>query len=124
MDKKILIIGISVILLIVGLSGCTETTQSDTKRMVGAWTNSEMVGENLRTVTYIFLSDKTCEISATYEGDSVTASGTWRIVDDKLVIDFTSPSAITQTGDFVFSNDYNTLTITDSIGSTITLTKQ
>ena len=37
MKKQLMIIGIIVILLTVGLSGCTNTTISDEERIIGTW---------------------------------------------------------------------------------------
>jgi hypothetical protein len=125
MKKQILIVGIVIILLIVGLSGCQEnTSKSDEDRIIGAWIVSELFQGSTRNISIIFLSNKTFETVGTYKGETNIGSGTWRIVNDKLEIDITEPKVNKSINDYNFSNNFNTLTITDSTGITMDFTKQ
>ena len=125
MKKKLIIFGIIVLLVCVGLSGCEENTSKlDEERIIGKWVGSELFQGSTRNITIIFLSNKTFETEGTYQGETIIGSGTWKIVDDKLVIDITEPTKNTSSSDYNFSNNSNTLTIIDSTGKTMDFTKQ
>ena len=118
-------ITLSIIILIISVcffSGCNEKTDED--RLIGTWTSSESFGDYTVTTKINFLSDKTITIII-YHGDDFTeGGGTWKIVDDKLVIQSTSPSVETRTyDDYSFSDDYKILELTFE-GFTETFTKQ
>ena len=76
MNKNLIIIGVSVLLICVGLSGCNEQGgNSELDRFVGTWMeNSE--------VDYIFESDRTFK---SFDG-AITTAGTYEIKDEKLVL--------------------------------------
>lgn len=126
MKKRIIIVGIIVILLTVGLSGCNEENSSklDKERIVGTWIGSDIFQNNTRNITMIFLSNKTYETIATLKGNKIMGNGTWNIVDNKLFIDITEPNISKSKSDYNFSNNFNTLTIIDSTGKSIDFTKQ
>ena len=87
MNKNLIILSI-VFLLVVGLSGCNETSspfESDEDKIIGNWINSSLFEGSTRTLTYIFLSDKTLEYIVYYEDEMIRVNGTWNIVDNKLV---------------------------------------
>lgn len=82
MKKQLLIVGITVLLLAVGLSGCTETNQqngtsSEEYEFLGTWDCLCSTGEGTitfysnGTVTYILW-------------DLNESSGTWEIMDGEL----------------------------------------
>ena len=120
-----MIVGIIVILLTVGLSGCNEdTSKSDENRIIGTWFGSELFQGNTRNISLIFLSNKTFETTGAYQSKTIIGSGIWRIVNNKLVIDITEPTVSSSVNDYNFSNNFNTLTITDSTGTTMNFTKQ
>ena len=71
MKKHLIVIGIVFVLLMVGLSGCTDNLfSSDKNRFVGTWTW-------LGITIYTFRSD------GTYSGTATT--GTYEIKDGKLI---------------------------------------
>ena len=124
MNKSLIIFGVAVLLVVV-LSGCNESNssfKSDEDRITGTWVISELYEGSTRTVTYIFLSDKTYEVIGIYKDDTESYNGTWKIVDNKLVVTIEGQ---TQTGNYKFSNNDKILTITDTMSNTTTvLTKQ
>lgn len=126
MRKKIIIVGILFIILTLGLSGCNEENSSrlDEERIVGTWIGSDIFQNNTRNITMIFLSNKTYETVATYNGYKITGKGTWKIFDNELFIDITEPKSSKSKSDYIFSNNFNTLTIIDSTGKSIDFTKQ
>ena len=103
--KQLVIIGIIVLLICIGLSGCTNTTISDEERLIGIWDVSiTYQGKNYLEDRWEFRSDYTYESSR--------SNGTWKITNNKLILTYTTQS--TKTMDYVFSNNYNTITITDT----------
>ena len=115
MNKHLIVIGIVVLLLAVGLSGCNENiSQSDEDRIVGTWISTENFGDDYTLTTkIIFLSDKTfTSIMFVTDDDIIEGGGTWNIVDNKLVAHATSPEPRTRVSDYSFSDNYNKLMIT------------
>jgi len=107
MKKQIMIVGIIVILLTVGLSGCNNTTISDEERIIGTWDVSmTSQGMNIREDRWEFHSDHTYE--------TARSNGTWKITNNKLILTYTTQTQSTKTMDYVFSNNYNTITLTDT----------
>ena len=125
MNKHLITLGIAVLLICIGLSGCNESNNSykpDEERIIGTWIISEPYEGSTRTITYIFLPDKTYEVIGTYKEDTESYNGTWKILDYELVVTIEGQ---TQTGNYNFSNNDKTLTITDNMSNTTTvLTKQ
>ena len=83
---KILVL--SILLVVVVLSGCNESNNSDKSdedRITGTWIVSEPYEDGPSSIIYIFLSDKTFEVIATFEGYNDSFNGNWKIVDNKLV---------------------------------------
>lgn len=107
MEKKLIILGIILIIITVGFSGCTEKDNTDTEnnvqgnnRFVGTWKD-----DRLSDAIFIFLSDG----SGMWAGDTML----WVANDTKLEITITSPeSEIKNIYDYNFSNNYQTLTLT------------
>ena len=125
MKKQILIIGIIIILLIIGLNGCEEnTSNSDEDKIIGTWIGSQPFQGSTRNISITFLSNKTFKTVGTYQGQTIIGNGTWKIVNDKLIIDITEPTKRLSSSKYNFSNNFNTLTITDSTGTTMDFTKQ
>ncbi len=124
MKKQLIIIGIIIILLAVGLSGCEENNLSDEeKKFVGTWVDSESY-EGRMTVSFIFSSDKTFEMILTYAGGTNRTSGTWIIVDDILGLNITELNMLSAAYKYNFTNNDNTLTIVDDSGNIGVFTKQ
>jgi hypothetical protein len=130
MKKQLVIIGIVVILVTVGLSGCNQVSNplnSDKGRFVGTWKGNTIMNNTMCTPTQItltFFSDNTYSINS--------ISNTWDIKDGKLVlvgISLLTDAPMQTVYTFTFSNFDRTLTITDVAGnntplSYLVLTKQ
>jgi len=99
MKKQLLIIGIIVLLVCVGLSGC-DSLKSDRDKFVGSWKFA-----NTNSTPIIFLSN------GTYIEESIldSKSGTWDIQEHKLVIDINQQKT---EYNYSFSNNDRTLTLT------------
>jgi hypothetical protein len=109
MKKHLVIIGIVVLFMTVGLSGCNQvnnTLTPEKNRFVGTWMNTSTSGT---TNTIIFYSN------GTFSAPLLQWNGNWDVKDNKLVT-----KAIGTNGSenifeytYVFSNNNSTLTITD-----------
>ena len=131
MNKNLLIIGIAVLLIVVGLSGCNENGDSsnngltdEEKKFIGTWEGTSVFLSDdpevniTINVTYIFESNGNCVV----ESNSVEIlNGNWEIINDNLAI---TANDDTKTGSYQFSNDYHALLIIDSRGNAINLIKQ
>jgi hypothetical protein len=111
MKKQLLIIGIIVLLVSVGLSGCVDNSELD--HFVGKWTAKNFTNY---TMVLIFNSDRTCTIG--------TLPGRYSLKEKTLVVDL--GKNVSMMYDYNFSNDFNTLTLTVLGASqyTIVYTKQ
>jgi hypothetical protein len=100
MKKQLMIVGIVLIFLVVGFSGCSE--KSDEEKFVGTWKNTE---PSYNTITF----------QPDGNGSSSGLSMFWEIKDGKLVVT-TSISGVPHETiyDYVFSNDDQSLTLTDT----------
>lgn len=110
MSKKI--IGIGIILLIVGLSGCIDGGDEKVidihpDEFVGTWANKEIPAIN-------FTLTKDGEYSW-----GVTQGGTWEVKEEKLVLDIND---LRTEFDYVFSENNQELELTTS-GTSITYIK-
>lgn len=117
MNKKIVVIGIFILTIVVGLSGCinndniVEDENNELNNFLGTWKTDSYV--TLKTLT--FFSDGT--------GSSSSVSIYWDLKDDKLVIDLLN--GLRYTYDYTFTNDSDTLTLTDvNTGKSTTYIKQ
>ena len=90
MKKNLIVIGITLMLLAVGLSGCTET--DDAAKFVGTW---ERIEPNGGIVSFTFFSN------GTYNLNDET-SGKYEIVDVKLI---TYVSEIPYENEYYFSDN-------------------
>ena len=123
MKKQLIVVGIIVIFLIVGLSGCnSNSTKSDEEKLIGIWIYSISLGNETASASYVFLSNKMFKIITSYNGEVYTVNGTWNIMDNKLLI--TLEGQDTVINDYIFSNNDTKLKISDSSGSTVVFTKQ
>jgi len=119
MKKQLMIVGISFLLLAVGLSGCNEdnnTVQSDEEKIIGKWIYSVSISENTVSLSYNFSSNKMFQSINLDNGKVNTVNGTWNIIDNKLLIILEN---ITITNDYKFSNNNKTLTINDDTGTMV-----
>lgn len=119
--KQLVIIGIIIILVTVGLSGCNEinnTVDPDKNNFIGTWQNTTRNITSVHNNTLILFSNGSLSFK--------NFSGTWDIKDGKLLIEITTGKGF---GNFIynymFSNDDRTLTLTNSLdSSTVVWTKQ
>jgi len=102
--------------------GENSSMLSDEEKIIGTWRYTESYEGQSIVGFFNFLSDKTCEYSASAEGNTQTLSGSWDINGNSLVLSFEGVE--TETTDYVFSDDNETLTLTDSVGTVRVLTKQ
>jgi hypothetical protein len=128
MKKQILIIGIIVLLVAVGLNGCTEKTIDYNKIILGTWVHypDPTKGESDGMSKYTFCSNKSAYWSLIYWD---YAAGTWidyEITKGKLI--FTKEvnnSNISYDYTLLFSEDGNSQTLPIVIGMYLTkFTKQ
>ena len=105
MKKELILFGIAVpLILIVGLSGCTEVRSfTCDDELLGGWRNTIM-----KTEIIMFYPDGTWV--------SMGSDGTWTIEDEKLIITTENPEGkIEYIYDYSFSED-DRLTLTRSNG--------
>ena len=110
MKKQIVILGIAVVLIAVGLSGCEEERSSGTldSRFVGTW-------ENPIGVEVAFASN------GSYYTSTVGWHGTWEVKNGKICYTYEGESTCLE---FSFSEDGNTLTTRLVTGTDIAYTKK
>jgi hypothetical protein len=102
MNKHLIVIGIIILLLAVGLSGCTDTQSSDIDKLIGTWFDEET-----EIISITFFSDGNCD----YGG----INSTWELKDGEIVIEFLNQDYI-KTFDYIFSDNSNKLTLIQSGG--------
>jgi hypothetical protein len=121
MKKQILIVGIIVILITIGLSGCTS--KSDEEKLIGTWMYYEPAEGMILTAYYTFFSDKTFELVGFYNDVEEKADGIWNIKDGELII--SSADFGLASFDYTFSNNDKTLTLSETLsGAKMIFTKQ
>lgn len=117
MNKHLVVLGIAVLLICIGLSGCidenTNPSSSEESRFVGTWELIEYDTYDI-TVTMVFFSDSTMTMTA----EGMDYSGTYEIKDGKLV--FNSKTSGMESYDYSFSSDGMELTLR-KIGSDINM---
>lgn len=102
MKIKLISIGIIALLLIVGLSGCTQQTDKSDQSFIGSWR-----GKGIKHMK--FSSDNSCVFSG--------MDYTWSISNQQLTLKSSNGAEVTY--DYSFSDDYNTLTLTNIISQDI-----
>jgi hypothetical protein len=116
MKKQLVIIGITLLLLAVVLSGCNQVSnpqKSDKDKFVGTWIENTNSTPKSR-ITFFF--------DGTFVNPA--ASGTWELKDGKLVMVTIAEGQIeTNVCDYTFSNNDNTMTLTDKYGTIQSFTK-
>jgi len=82
MKKQLIIVGIIILLLTVGLSGCEEESTDDTNKFIGTWRNLE---DNSTENLWTFYDNGTMKVIANYwNGESNTSWGTFSVENNKL----------------------------------------
>ncbi|MCJ7571693.1 MAG: hypothetical protein MUO82_07435 [Candidatus Thermoplasmatota archaeon] len=122
MKKQLMIIGIILILLAVGLSGCNEdTSKLDEEKIIGSWTKRVMHEGSIESNTYIFYSNKTFKVTGSYENESLNINGTWNITNKTL---YMTIEGETKTAYYKFSDNNKTLILTDKSGNVVKFIKE
>jgi hypothetical protein len=120
MKKQILIVGITLVLIAVGLSGCTDNNnslKSNDQKILGQWnakwsTGSEYIWGFYSNGSYV-------------ESNPSGNYATWynyAMTDDKLVLSNKNGGNIA-TCEYSFSNNDNKLTLLTDWGATLILTR-
>ena len=108
MKKHLILIGATVLLLAVGLSGCNElnSSPSEEDRFVGIWkTDNSMALIDLGEVI-TFYSDGNASLSE--------FEGYWEVKGEKLIIEIPDKK-VKGKYDYIFSNNDDTLEITSNM---------
>ena len=126
MNKNLIIFAITVLLIVVGLCGCSESEQrqinTDKEKLIGTWANTSSYEGNNLTISYTFFSNNTYVVTIVHLENTSSYNGTWEITNNQLIVTI---EGRTQTGNYEFSNNDKTITITDTTsGGTTILTKQ
>ncbi len=111
MNKHLIVLGMAVLLICVGLSGCTNEDKSqdgtdasnDLAKFVGTWKSIE------RDREYTFYSNSSYLLSTTEYGGVSTSRGTYEVKDERLTLHGLAVGPFM----YSFSNNDNTLTLTD-----------
>ena len=116
MKNKILIVGITLTLLVVGLSGCTEENavdnSADFDKLVGTW-----------MATYHPVMEITFASNGSYHSSVAGwANYTWELKNGQIFYTYADGSTGGQ--DYLFSDDYNTLTLYVGSGELVYTKKQ
>lgn len=127
MNKDLIIFAITILLIVVGLCGCSESEQRqiniDKEKLIGTWANTSLNEGNNLTISYTFFSNNTyiAMIGNSENPNTLSYNGTWEITNNQLIVTIEGK---TQTGNYEFSNNDKTITITDTAsGGTTILTK-
>ena len=114
MKKQLVILGLVVLLLVIGLSGCVDN-QDERNKFVGTWKHES----TYNTIIIVFFSNGTYET----QGQPIYDVGSYGVKNGKISL---SPSNtnLVLIYDYSFSNDNQKFTLVSENGSTITYTKQ
>lgn len=124
MKKQILISFIMIIIIF--LTGCNQVEnriESVKDHIIGIWASSEVYNSSIRNITYIFDYENVGKVNVSYIGETFETDLQWNIINDQLVIDVTEPETSRLINYYEFSNDYNTLTLTDNSGNIMVFNK-
>ena len=117
MNKHLIILGISVLLLAVGLSGCDEEQCVDESNFIGLWSSVDFSAENIENVsefniTMTFFINNTVLTVTTHPDDVIETLSEYKVEKDKLY--FTpmgEPHNFSESYDYEFSHGGNRLTL-------------
>ena len=118
MKKQLLIIGIIVLLVFVGLSGCNKSNQSNDKnKFIGTW---EYVNNTYFTMRYIFYENDTVVQTSSMTNPMMNISNwyNYEVNDGEICFEFIQTKA-SGCMPYSFSEDYTLLTFgsTDEPGN-------
>jgi len=119
MKKQLLIIGITLVLITVGLSGCSDnnlSSKSNDEKIIGRWTGT--MSGTTQIMTFQFYSNGSFFNSVGKQG----VWGTYAMTDTTLV---GTSGGVTHTVEYSFSDNDNKLTFIETGGELfILLTRQ
>jgi hypothetical protein len=122
MKKQIILTIVLLIFLIINICGCNDnTSDSDVEKIMGTWMFTYEFEDSNIIAIYYFLADEEFSITTSYKAEQFTVIGTWKILDNKLVI---NAEGATVTYDYRFLNNNQTLEITDEDGKSSELIRQ
>jgi len=125
MNKKMLIVGMAIFLLIIGLSGCTNTENYEEK-ILGKWSVGDTPEEEGVSITFDFFSNGSfclnhTEVDEYGNSTSQTVWMTYKITADNFVMIILDNEVLL---DYSFSDNDKTLTLTDKDGTPTVLMRQ
>jgi hypothetical protein len=130
MKKQLILIGIIVIFNAIGLIGLSGCTKSNTQNN-NLTSDEEKLISNWRCVTdyyvikYEYRLDKTWDsTTTTFKEEPQIDQGTWKITDNKLFLNNSESTQDSITLDYIFSNNYNTITFTEKDGASYIYNRQ
>ena len=116
MNKHLLVIGIAILLLAVGLSGCNEEQSVDESNFIGSWSSVDFSAdiENVSefNISMTFFINNTVLTVTTYPDDVFESLSEYKVEKDKLY--FTpmgEPHNFSESYDYEFSHGGNRLTL-------------
>ena len=110
MNKHLISLGMAILLICLGLSGCTQ--EDDAEKFIGTW----QLREGFPGGSYTFFSNGTCN----FENEG----GTWEI-EDGVIITNISNGLVVYNWNYEFSDNYTQLTLIPvEGGSTLVYYKQ
>jgi len=117
MKKQLIIVGITMVLITIGLSGCEQQKSNDeTSRFIGSWSYSEI--ESIQFL-WTFNDNRTIAISVYYVNTSTYDPPYWvnfEIKNNQLCMP-------TGCYDYKFFNNYNNFNLTAKSGKITTFKK-
>ena len=115
MNKHLIVIGVVVLLLAVGLSGCNEGQSVDESNFIGSWSSVDFSAEYIENesefnITMTFFINNTVLTVNTYPDDVFESLSEYKVEKDKLY--FTpmgEPHNFSESYDYEFSHGGNRL---------------
>ena len=125
MGKQLIGIGIVILLLTVGLSGCVEndepketkddiSTKSNQEKILGMWSNAGKLGNVTYAIVYEFFSDSSFFTGFWDANSSSYDSSVWgnyELDDEKIFFNITGGNPSNSVLKYLFSEDSNNLTL-------------
>ena len=123
MKKHLIVIGIVVLLLVVGLSGCIEQIDNDEmEKFIGTWVSTHYVsGTNL---TYNYTITFSLDGGYDSDGEIYGGIGKYEVKGEKLILAMSYKPNMVFTFDYYFSSDGQNFAISDEDGYFMRYTKQ
>ena len=117
MNKHLIPLGIAVLLICVGLSGCTDSPTNDLSAeekimFIGIWAVEEPEDEIYNT-TWTFYDNDTIKVTFDLQGQPLGYWGTYQIENGQLYLTSPVTTPPTATYDYEFSDGDNRLTLSN-----------